>query len=148
MEHLGTTNLILAIMAAVSVVQLLLLIAGVIWAGRQFASLKQELATLHSRTDGLVDDLKTIAGHAKGVSRELEKVAVLLREVVGNISTEVNRATSGVQTVMDVIEALYHGATSVGDGLKAGLGEWLASRFRRAGSHREPPADDAPPREL
>lgn len=123
MEHLGTTNLILAIMAAVSVVQLLLLIAGVIWAGRQFASLKQELATL-------------------------QKVAVLLREVVGNISAEVNRATSGVQTVMDVIEALYHGATAVGDGLKSGLGEWLANRFRRAASHREPAADDAPPREL
>lgn len=148
MEHLGTTNIILAVMAATSVVQLLLLIAGVVWAGRQFGALKRELAALQSRTDGLVGDLRTIAGHASGVSRELEKVAVLLQEMVGNISAEVNRATGGVHAAMDVIEALYHGATAIGDGLKSGLGELLANRFRRSAHARESGADEPPAREL
>jgi hypothetical protein len=146
MGNLETTNLILAVMAVTSVVQLLLLIAGVVWAGRQFAKLKHELAALQSRTDGLVGDLRTIAGHASGVSRELEKVAVLLQEMVGNISAEVNRATSGVHVAMDVIEALYHGVTAVGDGLKAGLGDFFASRFRRTAAPQDAKPDDPSPR--
>lgn len=142
MENLETTNVILAIMAAVSVVQLLLLVAGVVWAGRQFAKLKQEMVALQSRTDGLVGDLKTIAGHATGVSRELEKVAALLQEMVANVSSEVNRAASGVHVAMDVVEALYHGASAVSDGLKTGLGDWIASRFGRSASARDARGDD------
>ncbi|MGE0394306.1 MAG: hypothetical protein AB7I25_09975 [Vicinamibacterales bacterium] len=126
MENLGTTNVILAVIAATSVVQVLLIVAVVLWAGRQFAKLKEELVAL-----------RTIAEHANGVSRELENVAGLLREMVGNVTAEVNRAAGGVHAALDLIEALYTGASAIGGTVKSGLldllRDFFRNRARRAG---------------
>lgn len=163
MDTLDTTNVILAIMAAASVIQLLLVLAAAYWIVRQVAHLKQELRQVQVRTDALVAqihavaaqaegamaDLRTIAARADGVGRELERVGVLLQEMVRGIGIEVRRATDGVHVAMDIVEAAYHGATAIGDTVRSGLREFFRGRTRHpdappAAGPETPPAPPAP----
>jgi len=144
MEHLDTTNVILAVIAATGVIQLVIMVAVLAWFARQFAQLKREFAQLRSRTEGfmgIVADLRSVAARAEGVGRELEKVGVLLQDMVKVIGAEVHRATDGLRVAMDLIQAAYHGASSVGETLKSSLKDIVEHRFRRSDTPDAPSTD-------
>jgi len=144
MEHLDTTNIILAVIAATGVLQLVIMVAVLMWIARQFARLRQEFAQLRSLTEGVmgvVADLRTVAARADSVGRELEKVGVLLQDMVKVIGAEVHRATNGIRVAMDLVEAVYHGASSIGDTLKSGLKDVVEHRFRRGDTPDAAPED-------
>lgn len=125
MQSLDTTNVILTVIAVIAVVQFLLILAGAFWASR--------------RVTRLMDDLHVFAGRTERAGLEVERAAKSAQEILGMVGFEVDRATKGVRVAMDLVEGVYHQASAIGAGLRAGLQE--ISR-RKA----EPDPEDGPPR--
>lgn len=142
MATLDSTHLVLWIVAGTSIAHLLLLIAGAVWAHRQFARFSREMSRLEAthwqglmaRTDAMLADLHTIAGRADRVGREVERVAVTVQDMLSTVSWEVDRATRGARVAMDLVEGVYRQASSFGAGLRAGIQELLARRQDPHGS--------------
>ncbi|MEQ1895778.1 MAG: hypothetical protein ABL971_00160 [Vicinamibacterales bacterium] len=129
MQNLGTTNVILAVIAVIAVVQFLLILAGAFWASR--------------RVSRLMDDLHLIAARTERAGLEVERAAKGAQEILNMVGFEVDRATKGVRVAMDLVEGVYHQASAIGAGLRAGLQE-LASRKRDQDPEPDPPRGATP----
>ena len=124
MQNLGTTNVILTVIAVIAVVQFLLILAGAFWASR--------------RVTRLMDDLHVIAGRTERAGLEVERAAKSAQEILGMVGFEVDRATKGVRVAMDLVEGVYHQASAIGAGLRAGLQE-ISRRKGEPAPEQDPP---------
>jgi hypothetical protein len=129
MQNLGTTNVILVVIAMISAVQFLVILAGAFWASR--------------RVSRLMDDLHLIAARTERAGLEVERAAKSAQEILNMVGFEVDRATKGARVAMDLVEGVYHQASAIGAGLRAGLQE-MANRKRDRDPEQDPEQD--PPR--
>ena len=129
MENLGTTNVILTVIAVISVVQFLLILAGAFWASR--------------RVTRLIDDLHMIAARTERAGLEVERAAKSAQEILNMVGFEVDRATKGVRVALDLVEGVYHHASAIGAGLRAGFQE-MTSRKDERDPAEGPPRDATP----
>ena len=127
MQSLDTTNVILTAIAVIAVVQFLLILAGAFWASRRVAR--------------LMDDLHVIAGRTERAGLEVERAARSAQEILGMVGCEVDRATKGVRVAMDLVEGVYHQASAIGAGLRAGLLE-ISRRKSEPAPESDPPTDE------
>lgn len=116
MQNLGTTNILLTIIAVTVVAQFLLLLIGVLWARRQ--------------AERLLVDLHAMAERTEQAGREVERVARIAQDILTMVGIEVDRATQGVRVAMDIVEGAYTQASAIGAGLRAAVQEWLRNRKR------------------
>lgn len=129
MENLGTTNVILTVIAVISVIQFLLILAGAFWASRRVAR--------------LIEDLHVIAARTERAGLEVERVAKSAQEILHMVGFEVERATKGVRVALDLVEGVYHHASSIGAGLRAVFQE--VTKQKDARDPAEGPPGDATP---
>ena len=129
MQTLGTTNVILTVIAVISVVQFLLILAGAFWASR--------------RVSRLMDDLHVIAARTERAGLEVERAAKSAQEILNMVGFEVDRATKGVRVALDLVEGVYHHASAIGAGLRAGFQE-MTSRKGERDPVEGPPRDATP----
>ncbi len=113
--HLGTTNLLLGIMAAVSVLEALLLI-GVGVAGfliyRRVMSLVNELearqiAPAMARVNAILDDVKHVSNKVKD---EAERVDTALRSTMDRVDDTAERVRSNVKAQTGRLVGILRGA--------------------------------------
>lgn len=113
--HLGTTNLLLGIMAAVSVLEALLLI-GVGVAGfliyRRVMSLINELETRQvapamARVNAILDDVKHVSNKVKD---EAERVDTALRTTMDRVDDTAERVRSNVKAQTGRLVGILRGA--------------------------------------
>jgi len=113
--HLGTTNLLLGIMAAVSVLEALLLI-GVGVAGflvyRRVMSLINELearqiAPAMARVNAILDDVKQVSTKVKD---EAERVDTALRTTMDRVDDTAERVRSNVKAQTGRLVGILRGA--------------------------------------
>ncbi len=145
--NLGTTNLLLGIMAAVSVIEALLIVAVGIFAYRIYATAMQtmrELETRHlaplaakvemtmAKVDGILVDVKAITAR---VGERTERVDTALRHTMERVDETADRMRSSVAT---------HASTLVGvvNGVRHVMGTLFNGR-RHAGETPEHAADAA-----
>jgi hypothetical protein len=139
MNSLDTTNVILAVMAATTVAQFLVVLSVFVWMGRRVAALQQtvarfestHLAALAERTNGVIADLRVIANRADRVGAELERTAHGLQAILKVVELEVTRTTRGVHQALDVVSGGYRQLFAVGSGLRDGVRELMTSRRQR-----------------
>jgi len=114
-EHLGTTNLLLGIMAAVSVLEALLLI-GVGVAGfliyRRVMTLINELETRQvapamARVNAILDDVKQVSTKVK---EEAERVDTALRSTMDRVDDTAERVRSNVKVQTGRLVGILRGA--------------------------------------
>ena len=132
--NLDTTNLLLGIMAAVSVLEALLLIGVGIMAWklyghamqtireveqRQIAPLVTRVNTLMARVDTILDDVKGITSR---VTQQTERVDSAIRTTIdrvdetadrvrNNVASRVNRVIGVVQGVRTAVDTFFNGHT-------------------------------------
>jgi hypothetical protein len=113
--NLGTTNLLLGIMAAVSVLEALLLL-GVGFAGfliyRRVMTLVNELearqiAPAMARVNAILDDVKHVSTKVKG---EAERVDTALRTTMDRVDDTADRVRSSMKTQTGRLVGILRGA--------------------------------------
>jgi len=137
MGNLGTTNLMLGIMAAVSVIELLALIgagiAGFIAYRRVMdllAHLEQrQVAPAMARVNAILDDVKSVSATVK---EESERVDQAIRSTIDRVDDTADRVRSNVRAKTSWIIGVVRG-------LRVAIEEVLHSDSRR----RQPPAGAA-----
>jgi uncharacterized protein YoxC len=118
--NLDTTNLLLGIMAAVSVLEALVLI-GVGFMGyrlytqamqtirevetRQVAPLVARANVLMERLDGILGDVKEVTTR---VSDRTERVDAAIRSTTSSVSSRVNRVLTLVHTARAAVDGFFH----------------------------------------
>ena len=118
--NLDTTNLLLGIMAAVSVLEALVLI-GVGFMGyrlytqamqtireveaRQVAPLVARVNVLMERVDGILGDVKEVTTR---VSDRTERVDAAIRSTTSSVSSRVNRVLTLVHTARAAVDGFFH----------------------------------------
>lgn len=118
--NLDTTNLLLGIMAAVSVLEALVLI-GVGFMGyrlythamqtireveaRQVAPLVARVNVLMDRVDGILGDVKEVTTR---VSDRTERVDAAIRSTTSSVSSRVNRVLTLVHTARAAVDGFFH----------------------------------------
>ena len=118
--NLDTTNLLLGIMAAVSVLEALVLI-GVGFMGyrlytqamqtireveaRQVAPLVARVNVLMERVDGILGDVKEVTTR---VSDRTERVDAAIRSTTSTVSSRVNRVLTLVHTARAAVDGFFH----------------------------------------
>jgi pyrimidine operon attenuation protein/uracil phosphoribosyltransferase len=114
-DHLGTTNLLLGIMAAVSVLEALLLI-GIGVAGfliyRRVMALINELETRQvapamARVNAILDDVKQVSTKVK---EEADRVDTALRSTMDRVDDTAERVRSNVKAQTGRLVGILRGA--------------------------------------
>ena len=118
--NLDTTNLLLGIMAAVSVLEALALIGVGFMAyrlytqamqtireieARQVAPLVVRVNTLMDRVDGILGDVKEVTTR---VSDRTERVDAAIRSTTSSVSSRVNRVLTLVHTARAAVDGFFH----------------------------------------
>jgi len=118
--NLDTTNLLLGIMAAVSVLEALLLVGVGVMAyrlytqtmrtvqeieARQIAPLVARVNALLTRVDTILGDVKEVTGR---VSNRTERVDSAIRNTTSSVSSGVNRVLSLVHNARAAVDGFLH----------------------------------------
>jgi methyl-accepting chemotaxis protein len=126
--NLDTTNLLLGIMAAVSVLEVLLLIGVGIMAyrlysqtmqtvreieARQIAPLVARVNTLMTRVDAILADVKDVTAR---VSDRTERVDTAIRTTMNRVDETAGRVRSTVSSRVNRVLTLVHTARAAVDG--------------------------------
>lgn len=140
MPSLETTNWILAVIAAATAAQFLMLFFGALWVAKRVADLQDSftktlarfeathMPELTAKVTNLVDDLHKVAGRMDRVGEEVERATRIAQGALHLAGYEVERATRGVRFAFDVVEGGVKQAARVGAGVRAGLRELFARR--------------------
>lgn len=119
--NLDTTNTLLAVMAAVSVLQALVLLAAAILGyrlyrqvmqtvrdieQRQIAPLAERVQVLMARVDSILADLKDVTGR---VTRSTERVNATAGRVRASVASRVSRVAGFVHAVRNTVQHLWNG---------------------------------------
>jgi hypothetical protein len=140
MPDLETTNWILAIIAAASAAQFLMLFLGAIWVAKRIADTQQtvtktlerfeatHMPELSAKVSNLVDDLHKVAARMDRVGEEVERATRIAQGALHLAGNEVERATRGVRFAFDVVEGGVKQAARMSAGVKAGLQELFTRR--------------------
>ena len=143
MPSLETTNWILAVIAAATAAQFLMLFIGALWVAKRVADVQESvtkvldrfeathLPELSNKVSGLVDDLHKVAARMDRVGEEVERATRIAQGALHVAGNEVERATRGVRFAFDVVEGGVRQAARVGAGVKAGLQELFGRRNGR-----------------
>jgi hypothetical protein len=141
MPSLETTNWILAVIAAASAAQFLMLFIGALWVGRRIADVQESVSKtlerfesthmpeLSAKVTDLVGDLHKVAARMDRVGEEVERATRIAQGALHLAGTEVERATRGVRFAFDAVEGGVRQAARVGAGVKAGLRELFGRRI-------------------
>jgi len=118
--NLDTTNLLLGVMAAVSVLEALVLIGVGIMAyrlytetmhtvreieARQIAPLAARANALMTRADAILGDVKEVTAR---VSDRTERVDTAIRNTTSSVSSRVNRVLTLVHTARAAVDGFLH----------------------------------------
>jgi len=114
-EHLGTTNLLLGIMAAVSVLEALLLIgvgvAGFLIYRRVMALINElemrQVAPAMARVNAILDDVKQVSTKVK---EEADRVDTALRSTMDRVDDTAERVRSNVKVQTGRLVGILRGA--------------------------------------
>ena len=118
--NLDTTNLLLGIMAAVSVLEALVLIGVGVMAYRLYTHAMQtireiearQVAPLVVRVNILMDRLEGILGDVKDVTTRVsdrtERVDAAIRSTTSSVSSRVNRVLTLVHTARAAVDGFFH----------------------------------------
>ena len=140
MPSLETTNWILAVIAAATAAQFLMLFIGALWVAKRIAGVQETVTKtlerceatyvpeLSAKVSGLVTDLHSVAARMDRVGEEVERATRIAQGALSLASHEVERATRGVRLAFDVMEGGARQAARVGAGVKAGLIELFGRR--------------------
>jgi uncharacterized protein YoxC len=140
MPDLETTNWILAVIAAASAAQFLMLFIGAMWVAKRIADTQQavtktierfeatHMPELSAKVSNLVDDLHKVAARMDRVGEEVERATRIAQGALHVAGNEVERATRGVRLAFDVVEGGVKQAARVSAGVRAGLQELFARR--------------------
>ena len=140
MPSLETTNWILAIIAAASAAQFLMLFIGALFVAKRIGDMQQAVSKtlerfeathmpeLSAKVSGLVDDLHKVAARMDRVGEEVERATRIAQGALHMAGSEVERATRGVRLAFDVVEGGVRQAARVGAGVKAGIQELFTRR--------------------
>lgn len=151
MPNLETTNWILAVIAAATAAQFLMLFFGALWVAKRVADLQNSLTKtltrfeathlpdLSAKVSGLVDDLHKVAHRLDRVGEEVEHATRIAQGALHLAGSEVERATRGVRLAFDVVEGGVKQAARMSAGVRAGLRELFSGR---ANGYRERLADE------
>lgn len=138
MPSLETTNWILAVIAAATAAQFLMLFFGALWVAKRVADLQDtftktlarfeatHMPELTAKVSNLVDDLHKVASRMDRVGEEVERATRIAQGALHLAGSEVERATRGVRFAFDVVEGGVKQAARVGAGVRAGLRELFA----------------------
>jgi hypothetical protein len=138
MPSLDTTNWILAVIAAASAAQFLMLFLGALWVAKRVADTQDaftkaltrfeatHMPELSAKVSDLVDDLHKVAERMDRVGEEVERATRIAQGALHLAGSEVERATRGVRFAFDVVEGGVKQAARVGAGVRAGLRELFA----------------------
>jgi hypothetical protein len=141
MPSLETTNWILAVIAAASAAQFLMLFIGALWMAKRVADAQASLTRtlerfeathlpeLSAKVSGLVDDLHKVAHRMDRIGEEVEHATRIAQGALHLAGSEVERATRGVRFAFDVVEGGVRQAARVAAGAKAGLVELFGRRL-------------------
>jgi hypothetical protein len=147
MPSLETTNWILAVIAAATAAQFLMLLFGALWVTKRVADLQDTITKtvtrfesnhipeLKGKVSGLVEDLRRVTVRVDRIGQEVERTARIAQGAMSVAGAEVERATRGVRLAFDVVEGGVRQAARVGAGVKAGLSE-LFGRGLNGGRER------------
>src|SRR5216117_3129461 len=126
--NLDTTNLLLGIMAAVSVLEALLLIGVGVMAyrlygqtmrtvrdieARQIAPLVARVDALMTRVDAILADVKDVTAR---VTNRTERVDAAIRHTLGRVDETAGRVRSSVSSRVNRVLTLVHTARAAVDG--------------------------------
>ena len=140
--NLDTTNLLLGIMAAVSVLEAVLLIGVGILAWklyrqamqtihevelRQIAPLVARVNTLMARVDGILDDVKGVTSR---VTQQTERVDSAIRTTIDRVDETADRVRHSVASRVNRVVGVVHG-------LRAAVETFF-------NGHSRPPSSEAP----
>lgn len=140
MPSLETTNWILAVIAAATAAQFLMLFIGALWVAKKIADVEQSVSktlerfeathmpALSAKVTDLVDDVRKVAARVDRVGAEAERAVRIAQGALQFAGTEVERATRGVRFAFDAVEGGVRQAARVGAGVKAGLQELFGRR--------------------
>jgi hypothetical protein len=118
--NLDTTNLLLGIMAAVSVLEALVLVGVGVMAyrlygqtmttvreleARQIAPLVARVNALMTRVDAILGDVKEVTGR---VSDRTERVDAAIRNTTSSVSSRVNRVLTLVHNARAAVDGFLH----------------------------------------
>jgi hypothetical protein len=129
MVDLGTTNVLLGIMAVVSVLEAIALIAGGVLAYRLYTEAMATVRDLERRRiDPLVAQVNEILVDVKGitarVNQQTERVDVALRGTIERVDETAGRVKSSVMDKADRVAGVVRGVRAVIESLlRAGQGE-------------------------
>lgn len=141
--NLDTTNLLLGILAAVSVLEALVLLAAGVMAwklygqtmqtvreieGRQIAPLREKVDVLMGRVDGILGDVKTITSR---VGEQTERVN-------SAISTTIDRVDETADRVKQSVGFRVQRVVGLVSGVRAALGTILNGHGRRSATEARP----------
>ena len=126
--NLDTTNLLLGIMAAVSVLEALLLIGVGVMAYRLYGQAMRtirdiearQIAPLMARVDALMTRVDTILADVKDVTARVtnraERVDAAIRHTMGRVDGTAGRVRSSVSSRVNRVLTLVHTARAAVDG--------------------------------
>jgi hypothetical protein len=111
---LSTTNLMLGILAAVSVIELLGLLAAGLFGYRAYRQVMQlvngleerQVAPAMSRVNAILDNVKDVTSK---VHEETDKVDQAIRGTLGRVDETADRVRAGVQARANRVLGLVHG---------------------------------------
>jgi len=147
MPSLETTNWILAVIAAATAAQFLMLFFGALWMVKRIADVQDavtktlarfeatQLPELSHKVSGLVDDLHKVANRMDRIGEEVERATRMAQGALHLAGSEVERATRGVRFAFDVVEGGVRQAARVAAGARAGLQELFGRNSN--GRHRQ-----------
>ena len=126
---LGTTNLLLGILAAVSVIELLALLAAALFGYRLYSRVMQlvqgleerQVAPAMARVNSILDDVKDVTSK---VHEETDKVDQAIRGTLGRVDETADRVRARVQARANRVLGLAHG-------IRVAIETFLAGRPQR-----------------
>ena len=126
---LSTTNILLGIMAAVSVLQAIVLLGVGIFAfrlyrkafqvlqdieQRQVAPIRVQVSALMSKVDGVLDDVKDVTGR---VTRQTERVDSAIHHTIHRVDETASRVRDSIGSRISQLMGLAYGVTYAVQGL-------------------------------
>ena len=118
--NLDTTNALLAVMAAVAVLEAVVLVAGGILAYRMYAAAMRKIDELEqrhvvplvARVDGLMMRLEPVIERANGLLETVEKVEQTTGRVTQSVASRVNTFVGVVNGARHVLNGFFNGRRS------------------------------------
>ena len=108
--NLDTTNLLLGIMAAVSVLEALLLIGAGFMAYRLYTTAMQALRGIEER------QVAPVVAKANALMARVDSILIDVKDVTGRVTTGTERVRSGVSGGVNRVLRLVHTARAAVDG--------------------------------